>query len=110
MQLRCYPVTGDNEYNEKRDFGRVGVECEMTFQLEKYGERYRGIARNLSATGMLVTTDKEVAKGVRLDVRVQPEESIVPPLEATVEVLRVDRLATGEYELGLTIKELKSNA
>lgn len=97
-----------DDYNEKRDFGRVGVKCDMTFQIGGDGEIYTGIAHNLSATGMLVTTDEEVPEGSVLDVCITAEEPMVPPLEASVEVIRTERLESGDFQLGLTIKELKS--
>ena len=64
----------------------MGVECSMTFQVEGEDETHIGIARNLSASGLLITTDREVSLGTMLYVCVKPEKSIVPPLEASVVV------------------------
>lgn len=102
-------MLGRGEYSEKRDFGRMGVECGMTFQVEGKDETHNGIARNLSASGLLITTDREVPVGTLLYVCIKPEKAIVPPLEASVEVLRVESPVAGSYELGVSIKEIKSS-
>ena len=85
----------------------MGVECQMTFTVAGDTTSYRAIARNLSATGLLIATDQEIGVGTVLDVCVTPEQPIVPPLEAVVEVVRVDMVEPGRFELGATIREIK---
>lgn len=101
-------MIGSSETDEKREFFRMGVECDMTFQIGGSKEIHSGIARNMSSAGLLIATDIEVPAGSLLYVKVQPEKSFVPPFEAIVEVLRVERSAAGIYELGATVRQAKS--
>ena len=91
------------DYPEKRDFIRMAVECPMTFCIEGETEVHKGTARDLSASGLSVLCQKEIAEGTVLEVNIQPEKAIVPPLQATCEVVRVSSIVAGEYELGLKI-------
>lgn len=98
------------EYQEKRDFSRMGVECRMTYTVDGEGSPVAAVAKNLSATGLLIATDREIALGTLLDVCLTPEQPLVPPLEASVEVVRVEAIDAGRYELGVTIKAMKPSA
>jgi hypothetical protein len=91
------------DYSEKRDFMRMEVECPMSFRIQGEGQVYQGTARDLSASGLSILCQQEVAEGSVLEVNVQPEKSIVPPLQATVEVMRVSSPAPGQFELGVKI-------
>ncbi len=91
------------DYPEKRDFIRMVVECPMTFRIQGEAEVHQGTAKDLSASGLSVLCHKEVAEGAILEVNIQPEKAIVPPLKATCEVVRVNNRVPGEYELGLRI-------
>ncbi len=93
------------DYDEKRDHRRMGVDCPMTFKVEGGSEVYQGIARDLSATGILIECDAEIPVGTRLEVNVTPPKSIVPPLNATVEVVRSEAKQPDTFELGTLIRE-----
>lgn len=95
------------DYQEKRDFSRMGVECRMTYTVVGEIASITAVAKDLSATGLLISTDREVPLGTLLEVCLTPEQSLVPPLEASVEVVRVEAPEVGRYELGVLIKEMK---
>jgi hypothetical protein len=94
------------DYSEKRDFMRMEVECPMTFRIQGEDTLHQGVARDLSASGLSILCQREVAEGSLLEVNVQPEKSIVPPLQATCEVMRVHSPAPGQFELGVKITAL----
>jgi hypothetical protein len=94
------------DYSEKRDFMRMAVECPMSFTLPGEDTVHRATARDLSASGLLMRCNRELAEGSSIEVSVEPEEAIVPPLKATCEVVRVTTLAPGEYEVGLKISAI----
>lgn len=94
------------DYSEKRDFKRMEVECPMTFRLQGEGNLYQGMARDLSASGLSILSAQEVAEGSLLEIHLQPEKSIVPPLQAVCEVMRLSSPAPGQFELGVRIVEM----
>lgn len=94
------------DYSEKRDFMRMAVECPMTFRVQGESQEYQAIARDLSASGLLILCQHEVAEGCVLEINVQPEKPIVPPLQAICEVMRVSSSSPGRYELGVRINTI----
>ena len=93
------------DYSEKRDFIRMAVGATMSFKVRGSGEHVAGVAKDLSASGLSIICDKALSLGDVLEVNVTPEHSVVPPLDALVEVVRVDDLGDGSYELGTSIVE-----
>lgn len=96
------------DYAEKRDFLRMGVDCSVRCTEVASGQVCTGRAHNLSAGGLALTVAHSYPTGTRLEVRIEPERSIVPPLHALVEVVRVDSGADGGYRLGVEIREILS--
>ncbi|MGM0593277.1 MAG: PilZ domain-containing protein [Pseudomonadota bacterium] len=94
------------DYSEKRDFMRMEVECPMTFRVQGESQLHQGTAKDLSASGLLVLGQVEVPEGTMLEVDVRPEQAIVPPLQATCEVMRVSSTVPGRFELGVRIVQI----
>ena len=96
------------EFEEKRDFMRMLVDCEVHCRSVEHGTEYSGRVRNLSAQGLLFSTAQELAVGDRLDVVVQPRGGTSAPLEAKAEVVRVVVVEPGmSYEVGLAFQEVR---
>lgn len=94
-----------NDYDEKRDFHRMGIDCPAQFRIQGADEVSDAIVKNLSASGMLLLTSIEIDPGTPLLVHIVPMNSITPPLSATVSVLRSEP-ATGGYEVACTIEQI----
>lgn len=94
------------DYDEKRDFARMGIECPVIFRVEGDDSLYHGVASDLSATGLQITCTTEVSLGTQGSVELRPDKAIVPPLNARVEVMRCRELGAGSFELGLKIVEM----
>lgn len=92
------------EYDEKRNFIRMCMECPMTFNRPGDGAVYEAEAKDLSGSGLGFSTAEAVRMGELLEVRVVPSKTVVPPLAAEVEVVRVESLAGGGYAIGGTIR------
>ncbi len=97
-------MLGRGDYSEKRGFNRMGVECPVTLRGAD-GALYQGKAMDLSATGLQVNMAQALELGAVLRLTMSPEQALVPPLEAMVEVVRVGGVE-GAYEIGLGIKEM----
>jgi PilZ domain len=76
------------DYDEKRDFIRMNAEHELQFREVGSTETQRGICCNLSATGILFTTDQKIPDGTELEVNITPQYSVVSPFDAKVKVVR----------------------
>ena len=94
------------DFEEKRDFARMGVECPATFRVEGESADHQAIATDLSATGVQLKAADAVAEGSAVLVVMTPEQAIVPPLQAKAEVVRCTEQSGGGYQLGLKILEM----
>jgi len=91
-------------YSEKRNFLRMKVDTEMTLSMDT--ESIVGVCRDLSGDGMLIEVEKEVVLGSMLNISVPSARPEFPALEATVEVVRVTPASSGNYMIGVIIKEI----
>ncbi len=76
-------------YEEKRDFIRVPVQCEMTLEVFDTGKRFVAEGRNLSGNGVMFVTDEPLQPGDRLNLHVEATQVLTSVLDATIEVVRV---------------------
>ncbi len=96
-------MVGPRDYLEKRDFRRMDmVECPVALRNLATGETVTGCVRNLSGSGLLVASPQELPLGGKYHLKVTPERSVVPPLDAEAEVVRVKHNGQG-YEIGMVI-------
>lgn len=96
------------EYDEKRDFIRIDIDCEIAYKkADSDDEELIGQVSNLSGRGMMFITDDEIEKNCTLEINIKPANILTPSLHANVKVVRVikQRHADG-YEIGAVIKEI----
>ena len=94
-----------HDYDEKRDFYRMTIDSPVTFRVEGNDQPHHGIAKDLSAIGMLLVSEHEAPVGATVELKMATENSLVPPLRARGEVLRVKPLNGNAYEIGIRIDE-----
>ena len=82
-------------YEEKRDFVRVTVDCEVGLQPASGGQRFRANGKNLSAGGVLFHTDEQLQPGDRLEMHIEAHQALFSVLDATIEVVRVQAVEDG---------------
>jgi len=82
-------------YEEKRDFIRVPVQCEVALEAIESGRRFVAEGRNLSGNGVLFLTDEPLQPGQRLNLHIEATQVLMSVLDATIEVVRVEALADG---------------
>lgn len=82
-------------YDEKRDFIRVPVDCNVELQHPESGKRFEGFGRNLSACGVMFHTDEPLKPGDRLQMHIESNQALVSVLDASIEVVRVDPASDG---------------
>ena len=92
-------------YDEKRDFIRVPVECEVGLESAFSGKRFSAAGKDLSAGGVLFHTDELLAPGDRLEIHIESDQALLSVLDATIEVVRVEPLGDGlNYAVGGAIR------
>ncbi len=94
-------------YDEKRSFYRMSVDCSIEFSAEGSSEKYQGDGKNLSATGVKFITDHELLEGQELNVTVHPVIQTVTPLTAKAKVIRVVKDEdNNKYIVGLSLEQV----
>ena len=96
------------EYDEKRDFIRIDIDCEIVFKkVDSDEEALTGQVSNLSGRGMMFLCDTELEKNCTLEINIKPSNVLTPSLHANVKVVRVIKQRHAEgYEIGAVIKEI----
>lgn len=95
------------KHEERRRFIRMQTQCKMTFRFPQSDEEFFATCQNLSGAGVMFTTARPVEPGRALEIRIEPANAVTPPLEAFVEVLRVEE-KDGEYAVAAEIKGIKN--
>ncbi len=93
-------------YEEKRDFQRMPVECDITYTIAGSSVKCYGKGSDLSATGVMFSTDQDLAVGTELEVNIHPYIKTVQPLQAKARVIRNDR-QNGSYIIGIQMYDVK---
>jgi hypothetical protein len=94
-------------YDEKRDFVRVAVDCEVGLQSAGGGERFTANGKNLSAGGVLFHTNEQLKPGDQLEMHIEAHQALFSVLDATIEVVRVQSVGDGRtWAVGSTITHM----
>lgn len=99
------------EYDEKRDFIRIDIDCEIIFKkIDSDGstqEESIGKVSNLSGRGLMFISDTEIEKNSMFEINIEPANILTPSLHANVKAVRVVKQRHAEgYEIGAVIKEI----
>lgn len=94
-------------YDEKRSFYRMSVDCHIEFSEPGSTEKFKGEGKNLSADGVKFITEHALTEGQQLDVTVHPVIQTVTPLTARAKVIRVLKDEDNDkYIVGLSLEEV----
>lgn len=96
------------EYDEKRDYIRMDIDCDLTYRLADSEEVHHGRCTSISGAGVsfIATTNYEAGKA--MEIRVLPARSVTPPMVAFIEVVRSSRLPDDTFEIAAAIKSIKT--
>jgi hypothetical protein len=95
--------------DEKRNYGRMRLDCDITFKLADTAEIYCGRCTSISGSGVSFIADRSIDQGKALQITVKPKHSTTPSITAFIEVLRTTRQADNHYEIAAIIKSIKGN-
>ena len=94
------------DYSEKRGFIRIKTDSKIEYRVMGSQETYYGECINLSAGGVLFTSEYNVEPGTLMEISIKPEHAIVSPLDATIKVVRSQSNNSGGYSIAGQIKDL----
>ena len=90
-------------YDEKRDFLRMPIDCSLTFSAVGEEREFRGKVINMSQNGILFTSRQRLEVGKLLTMVLTSAGADTPPMHATV---RVERVISNQvqYEVACTFR------
>ena len=94
------------DFTEKRDFQRMVVDTAVEYQLLGEENVHRGIAKNLSGKGMMIIADQDLQPGTQLKIKLVPGNTITPPMQAQLKVIRCHQQDDGAYQLACEIIQI----
>lgn len=77
--------------DEKRDFQRMPIECDISYIIEGETEKFSGKGTDLSAIGVMFSADRDLPLGTVMEIHVHPYIKTVQSLTAKAEVIRNDK-------------------
>lgn len=97
-----------SNYAEKRDFQRMAIDCQMSYRSLADGTSKSGLVKNLSGKGFLLEIEDEFASGSEIFVKLTPQNSITPPMEAKAVVIRSTQVENkkASYKVACEIVEI----
>lgn len=97
------------EYDEKRNYIRMEIDCDITYKPADDDEVKTGRCTSISGAGLSFVADSPFDPGVALEVCVKPKSAVTPPMTAYIEVVRCTEKDVGSYEIAATIESIKGN-
>jgi hypothetical protein len=97
------------EYDEKRDYIRMDIDCDVTYRLADSEIVHRGQCTTISGAGVSFISELHVEPGMAMEINILPAKSLTPPMSAFIEVVRSSALPDGNFEIAATIKSIKGN-
>ncbi len=95
------------EYDEKRSYIRMEIDCDITYRLADSDEVHHGRCSSISGAGVLFISDRFFDPGKAMEINVIPKNTVTPSMTAFIEVIRSSRQDDGSYEVAGTIKSIK---
>ena len=95
------------DYDEKRSYPRMQVDCPASFRLASERTPGGAIVKNLSGGGLLMWIDRALAPGAEVDIVITPYSPITPPLTARLEAIRCHEIPDGEGTFAVACRILE---
>ncbi len=96
-------------YDEKRDYIRMDIDCDITYRFADSGAIYRGQCTTISGAGVSFISDQPIEIGKAMEINILPTKALTPPMNAFIEVVRSTRQPEGGYEIAAVIKSIKGS-
>lgn len=94
-----------HDYDEKRSFIRMQLETKLSFTISNdKATRHLGFSHDLSATGLLMSSDFAPAEGAQIEIMIETENARYEPFTAQGVVIRVEPDETGHADYLISVK------
>ena len=97
------------EYDEKRNYIRMEMDCDVTYKLADSDELYHGRCSSISGAGVSFIADRAFDAGKAMEINVIPKSTVTPSMTAFIEIIRSTQQDNGSYEIAATIKSIKGD-
>jgi hypothetical protein len=94
--------------DEKRDYIRMDVDCDVTYKLASSDEIKTGRCITLSGAGVSFMADQAFEPGLAMEISIIPKTTITPPMTAFIEVVRCSKRESSQFEIAAVIKSIKA--
>jgi hypothetical protein len=101
-------MSPSSEDEDHRKFARQGFSGRMSCRKIGMSEVFAGRCLNISSSGILFESGERVGLGKALEIHIEPESRITPPLTAYVEVVRFADCAAGRCQVACVIKGIRA--
>ncbi len=91
-------MSGQNN-SEKRDFPRMAIGTELTFNISGENKTFKGFCKNLSHTGIQFDTAEALSEAKLLEVVIDSKTDKFQPMKATINVIRVEQITDKQYRV-----------
>lgn len=95
------------DYDEKRSYHRMRVDCPASFRLADERTPGGAIVKNLSGGGLLMWIDRPLESGAEIDIVILPGSPITPPLSARLEAIRCHEIPDSEGAFAVACRILE---
>lgn len=92
---------------ERREFHRMRINAELTYNIHGENRTFRGFCRNLSHTGIQFETANALAEGQSIVAILDSKDSRFKPLNASVNIIRIEKTDDKQYRIAGKIVEFK---
>lgn len=93
----------EQSYSEKRDFIRMKINSPVA--MKHNGTTYKGVCKDLSGAGMLISTEQAFDIGDNIEVFIEPSDDTHMPFKANAEITRIDSAGSG-FIIGISISQI----
>ncbi len=95
------------EYDEKRHYIRMKIDCDVTYRLADSDELCQGRCSSICGSGVSFIANRFFESGKAMEINVIPKNTLTPSMTAFIEVIRSTQQDDGSYEVAATIKSIK---
>jgi len=83
--------------------------CRMTYKSPGSNNTHDAFCLNLNSAMIMFCSENDVEPGKALEICIMPENDIVPPMTAFIEVICSNPIGQDEYEISASIQGIKAN-
>ncbi|QJD31230.1 PilZ domain-containing protein [Methylococcus geothermalis] len=97
------------DFIERRRSRRIPVSYPIKYKIAGEDGERAGVCVNISGSGILFRTDEIIKPGRALEIHIEPDDRLAPPLTANIEVVRCTPAPEpGFHHVAGAIKGIKS--